>query len=762
VNTQSDTPLPGAGESLPRVEDDHLLRGQGRFVGSLHLPGMAHAVILRSMYARARLHAVDTSAAQKMPGVLGVFTSDDLLAAGVSPIGFHAAVPAESGGEMSAPPRHALARNELRHVGEPVALVVATSRYAALDAAERIEVKAEPLPAVSGLPQTLDPNAPQLWPGAPGNIVGRYEYGDTQAVADAMQSAAHVVRLRVVNQRVAPTAMEPRGAVGVWHANQQRFTLHTASQTPHLTRQLLAPVLGVPESAIRVKVGDIGGGFGSKVSISPEDVLVLFAARALGCPVRWVADRSESFLSDMHGRDHLSECELALDAEGRFLALKVRDWADMGAYISFFGAAIATRTGNRVANGAYHIPFIHAEIRAVLSNTPPTGPYRGAGRPETVYRLERLIDVAARRMAMDPAELRRRNLIRPDQIPYTNVVGQTYDSGRFPAVLDQAMTRADWHGFQGRRDSARARGRLRGRGIAYHIDSTSGITPSETATLSLEASTVTVLSGTQAMGQGLETAYTQLVAANLRVSPERVRIIQGDTDRVSSGVGSYGSRSLYIGGAAIVMAAHALLKQLGLASPPGLDQIFEIAETMGKSGCSVAATATSPFCFPNGCHICEVEIDTATGEVSVERYTAVDDVGTVIHPVIVEGQTWGAVVQGLGQALLEHVVHDPDSAQLLTGSLMDYALPRATLLPAMDTLLDQQAPSTTGLLGAKGAGEGGALGAPPAAVSAVMDALSEFGTEHLDMPLLPERIWRIIQSKHQQEEPCTTSHAAVR
>jgi carbon-monoxide dehydrogenase large subunit len=738
--------IPGAGQSPLRTEDDRLLRGQGRFIGSLSLPDMAHAVLLRSQHARARLLAIDTSAALAMPGVLGVFTSDDLVAAGIQPIGFHAAIPAENGGEMSAPPRHALARDELRHVGEPVALVVAETRHAALDAAERIEVSVEPLSAVSGINAALQADAPQLWPGAPGNIVGRYQYGDREAVSAARQSAAQVVRLRIVNQRVAPTAMEPRGAVGVWHDAEQRYTLHAASQTPHLTRQLLTAVLGIAEHDLRVQVGDIGGGFGSKVSIHPEEVLVLFAARALKRPVRWVADRSESFLSDMHGRDHVSDCELALDASGKILSLEVRDWADMGAYVSFFGAAIATRTGNRVANGAYHIPAIYAEIRAVLSNTPPTGPYRGAGRPETVYRLERLIDVAAIRMKMDPAELRRRNLIRPDQIPYTNVVGQTYDSGRFPAVLDQAVARADWHGFSQRREAARARGRLRGRGIAYHIDSTSGIAPSETASITVTPDEVIVLSGTQAMGQGLETVYTQLVAATLNVSPERVRIIQGDTDRVPTGVGSYGSRSLYIGGAAIVQGARQLLEQAGLQSAPGHNEVFLIAESATDRSLTASATATSPFCFPNGCHVCEVEIDPATGEVSIERYTAVDDVGTVIHPVIVEGQTWGAVVQGLGQALLEQVVHDHESAQLLSGSLMDYALPRATLLPAMDTALDQEAPSTTGLLGAKGAGEGGALGAPPAAVSAVIDALREFGTEHLDMPLLPERIWRIIRS----------------
>lgn len=713
-------------------------------MGSLNFPGMAHAAVLRSPHARARLLAIDTKAARRMPGVLGVFTADDLLDAGISELGFHAAIPSETGGDMSAPPRHALAHGEVRHVGEPIALVVAESRYAALDAAERIRVDFDALPAIGGISAALSPDAPELWPGAPGNVVGRYEYGDSKAVASAIDKAAQVVRLRIVNQRVAPAAMEPRGAVGIWDETSQRHTLHVASQTPHLTRELLSKVFGVDKDRLRVVVGDIGGGFGSKVSLYPEDVLVLFASRAIRRPVRWVADRSESFLSDMHGRDHLSDCELALDLNGKFLALRVRDWADMGAYVSFFGAAIATRTGNRVANGAYHIPAIHAEIRAVLSNTAPTGPYRGAGRPETVYRLERLIDVAAMRMKIDPAELRRRNLIQADQIPYTNVVGQIYDSGRFPAVLDHALARADWHGFPHRKEQSRRRGRLRGRGLSYHIDSTSGITPSETVTLTVTADSVTVLSGTQAMGQGLETVYTQLLAASLNVPASAVRIIQGDTDRVPNGVGSYGSRSLYIGGAAIVQAARTLLEQLRLGAEPAPGQILQMAQAAPGGALTATATATSPFCFPNGCHVCEVEIDPDTGEISVERYTAVDDVGTVIHPVIVEGQTWGAVVQGLGQALMEQVVHDPASAQLLTGSFMDYSLPRATLLASMNAAFDQQAPCATGLLGAKGAGEGGALGAPPAAVSAVVDALREFGTEHVDMPLLPERIWRII------------------
>ena len=748
------------GVSFPRVEDERLLKGRGRFVGALDLPGMAHAVVVRSPYAHARLHRVDAARARLMPGVLGVFIGEDLVAAGVKPIGFHAAIKAEDGGPMSAPPRHSLATDTLRYVGEPVAFVVADTRNAALDAAEAVSIEAEPLPAVTGVEQAVTPEAPLLWPGAPRNVVGLYEYGDRAAVDAAMGRAHRVVSLRVVNNRVAPSAMEPRASIGEWNADARQAVLHTANQTPHLARGLLAEVLGLPLDSLHVRVRDIGGGFGSKVAVYPEDVLVVFAARALRRPVKWVADRCEAFLSDTHGRDHVSRCDLALDSEGRFLALRVRDLADMGAYVSFFGSTIATSTGNRIANGAYDIPAIHAEIRVVLTNTVPTGPYRGAGRPETLYRLERLIDVAAAETGIDPVELRRRNFIRKEQIPYTNVVGQVYDSGDFTRVMDAAVEKADWHGFPTRRAEARGRGRLLGQGLGFHIDTTSGMEPSETATLTVTGTEVIVLSGTQAMGQGLETVYTQLVAGALSVPPETVRIVQGDTERVPTGVGSYGSRSLYIGGSAIVAAANAWLAQAGGANERSNVDPFALARAAPGGSISATATATSPFCFPNGCHICEAEIDPETGEICIVRYTAVDDVGTVINPAIVDGQTWGGVVQGIGQALMEQVLFDPESAQLLTGSFMDYTLPRADALAAMTCVFDQSAPSTTNILGAKGAGEGGALGAPPAVVAAVVDALREFGVHHIDMPLLPEKIWRITRKFNNKEELCTASSVA--
>jgi carbon-monoxide dehydrogenase large subunit len=545
---------------------------------------MAHGVVVRSPYPHARLRRVETHAARASPGVLAVLTGRALARAGVRPLGFHAAIGAVGGGPVSAPPRHALATEIVRYVGEPVVFVVGETRNAALDAAEAVKIDAEVLPAVTGVERAVAADAPALWPGAPGNVVGLYEYGDRDAVDAAMEGAHRVVALCVSNNRVAPTALELRASIGEWNADATQAVLHTANQTPHMARRLLAEALGIPEAALRVLVRDIGGGFGSKVAIYPEDVLVLAAARAIGRPVMWAADRSEAFLSDAHGRDHVSWCELALDAAGSFLALRVRDLADMGAYVSFLGAAIATRTGNRIANGAYRFPAIHAEIRAVLTNTVPTGPYRGAGRPETVYRIERLIDVAAAELGLDRVELRRRNLIRREHIPYTNVVGQVYDSGDFPGVLDAALVQADWHGFAARRVEARARGRLRGQGLGFHIDTTSGMEPSETATVTVAGEEVLVLSGTQAMGQGLATVYTQLVAGTLGVPPASVRIVQGDTALVPGGVGSYRSRSLYIGGAAIVAAANAWLAEAGDRAERQPRDPFAIARRTGRVG----------------------------------------------------------------------------------------------------------------------------------------------------------------------------------
>jgi carbon-monoxide dehydrogenase large subunit len=709
------------------MEDERLLTGEGKFTANINGPNFLHAIVLRSPHACADILSIDVSQAYQIPGVEAVFTYSDLVAAGVNPLSFHDVLSEAHGYKIAAPERYVLSRNQVRYVGEPVALVIARTRTAAVDASELIQVNYLTRNAVCGVENAIQKNAPQLWSGAANNVAGMYEYGDRSAVSEAFRKAAHVVSLKVTNNRVVPNPLEPRASIAHVDSVTNKITLQTSNQTPHMARSLLAEALGLPEAMVRIQVQDIGGAFGSKVAIYPEDVLVAFAALKLGASVRWVADRSEAFISDAQGRDHFSECQLALDIEGYFLALSVRDLADMGAYISYFGAAIATRTGNRIANGAYHIPQIHAEIRIVLTNTVPTGPYRGAGRPETVYRLERLIDLAAMKCGFDRVELRRKNLISSAQIPYTNVVGQTYDSGNFHRVLERAIVLADVSGLESRRAAALTRGKLLGWGLAYHIDTTSGIAPSETVKITATKEGATILSGTQAMGQGLETVYAQLASQILGIDPKKIHVKQGDTDLIETGIGSYGSRSLYIGGAAVVQAARELAN-------------------LGGEGCATS-TASSPFCFPNGCHVCEVEIDQETGLIQISRYTAVDDVGTAIHPIIIDGQTWGGVVQGIGQALMECAVYDQETSQPIAGSFMDYAMPRSDLLVDMQAELDQGAPSTTNILGAKGAGESGALGAPPAVVSAVVDALHKnYGVYHIDMPLWPEKIWRIIKS----------------
>ena len=669
---------------------------------------------------------------------------------------------------MAPPPCLALAEGLARHVGEPVALVVAESLATARDAAERVEVAYRPLPAVVGAREAVRPTAPQLCPSAPGNVVGLYEVGDAARVAAVMAGARPVVRLEVNNNRVVAFPLEPRTAIGLWDAQRGELTLRCSSQAAQLSRQLLAGALGLPETALHLQVGDVGGGFGARIVPYREDLLVLFAARRLGRPVRWRCERGEAFLSDTQGRDHAATLRLALDAGGRILAYEADVLADMGAYLSPFGLPIATTTGHRVITGVYDIPAVFLRVRGVLTNSVPTGPYRGAGRPEAIHRLERVIDVAAARLRLDPAELRRRNLLRPAQLPYRNAAGWSYDSGDFPRLLERALARADWAGFPARREASAAAGRLRGRGLACHIDTTSGLALEETATLRLDATgQVELLSGTQAIGQGLASGYAQIVADRLGLPPGQVKGIQGDTRRGAAGGGTYGSRSLYLGGSAadaagatlrarlLTLAATALATsperlriEAGLVLAQDSNRAISFAElAAAQPGGALAASASveAPYCFPNGCYVAEVEVDPETGATRVVRFTALDDVGRVINPMIVHGQVHGGLAQGIGQALLEGVHYDPASGQLLTGSPMDYALPRAADLPAFEVACDESWPTASNPLGAKGAGESGAVGAPPAVVAAVVDALAGHGVEHLDMPITSEKVWRALR-----------------
>jgi aerobic carbon-monoxide dehydrogenase large subunit len=753
----------GAGTSPRRIEDSRLIKGKGRFVDNLADADCLAAAFLRSPHAHACLRTPDTSAAQCIPGVVAIFTGADLCAAGVRPLPFHHITTREDGNPMQPPPRLGLALNRTRFCGEPIALVVATSRFAALEAVERIIVDYEELAAVSTARAAYRDDAPLLDPGAPRNVAGFYKMGDESTTDRAFHLASHVVRLSLVNQRLSACPMETRSSIASFDAATGRLLLRTGNQAPHMMREHLATVFDIPQSDLHIIVEDIGGGFGMKLSPYPEDVALLHAARTLKTSIAWKADRTESFLSDTHGRDHETDAEMALDREGRILGVRLNVFANMGAYLSHFGMTVATASGNRVVSGVYDIPTMDLKVRCMLTNTSPVGPYRGAGRPESIYRIERLLDVAAVEMDLDPAAIRRRNLVTADQIPYATISNQIYESGNFPKLLDRALEIADWQGFPARRAKADGRGLLYGRGLCCHIDTTSGIKPFEHVRMAADYDAfVRVFSGTQAMGQGLATVYASMVATRLGLPIERIEIVQGDTDQVADGVGSYGSRSLFIGGSAVVAATENLIVALReraavlLGSNSG-DIVFDagkfsvgtealtLHQLLQRTG-SAEATGSheSKFVFPNGCYTCEVEVDPETGAVRIARFCGVDDVGTAVHPMIVHGQVCGAIVQGIAQALSEAVVYD-EAGQLLSASLMDYALPRAGDVPDFLLELDETAPTPTNPLGAKGAGEAGCLGAPPAVVAAVMDALAPYRIRHIDMPLTPFKIWKAMR-----------------
>jgi carbon-monoxide dehydrogenase large subunit len=693
-----------------------------------------------------------------------VLIGSDLAKANVSAMPFHDFLKREDGMPIQPPDRMPLAVDRVRFSGEAVALVLATSRRAAVDASELIDVSYEPLPTVVSARKAHLPGAPQMHAGAPENVAGIMRIGDAVATAKAFASAHHITSLSLTNQRLSANPMETRSVVAAFDPGNGRLTLHTGNQAPHMARDQIAKCLGIDTSALRVMVPDIGGGFGMKLVPYPEEIALLFAARALKRSVRWKADRTESFLSDTHGRDHETDAEMAFDANGKILAMRLRVYANMGAYLSFFGITVATGSGNRVVSSVYNIPVIDVEVRAMLTNTAPVGPYRGAGRPESIYRIERLLDVAALELGVDPVALRRINLVTADQVPYTANSGQIYESGNFPKIFDAALDIAGWNDFGQRKAAAEARGQLYGRGICAHIDTTSGVRPFEVVRLEATADgRITIFSGTQAMGQGIATVYASMVAGYLGLPIDAIEIVQGDTDRVADGVGSYGSRSLFIGGSAAVVAARNLVealkdqaaKLLGLNSTEvafadgafrGAAGQLSISAVLASHGAlTVEGRQESKFVFPNGCYVAEVSIDPDTGVTTVERFSGVDDVGTVINPMIVHGQVQGSVAQGIAQALFESIIYD-DDGQLLSASFMDYAVPRADSLPRFHIETDETSPCPTNPLGAKGAGEAGCLGAPPAVVGAVMDALRPFGIRHIDMPLTPEKIWRAINN----------------
>ena len=754
----------GAARSQKRLEDDRLLLGKGLFSDDRHFDGQLWLVLLRSPHAHARLRSIDLSAARAAPGVLAAWSMAELRADGVGHIPFPPLFKRADGSPMAAPPRTPLAEDKVLYVGQPVAAVVAGTREQAQDAAEQVLVDYEPLPCVVDAPAALAPGAPLVWEAASGNVAAEAVYGDAAAVERAFAAAAHVTRLRLHNQRLIATALEPRACIAV-HAGG-RTTLYTQNQTPSGARELLGAVFRAKPEAFRVVNGDIGGGFGMKTGLTPEDALVCHAARKLGRPVRWRGERSEEFLAAHMGRDQHFDAALALDREGRILALRMEMLGNLGAVPVGSSAIIPLSLGPKVQTTVYRVPAVHYRVKAVLTHTMATGAYRGAGRPEANYLMERLVEKAARELQLDPVELRRRNLLTPAELPRATPLGEVYDSGNFPRILEQALAAADWDGFEARREASHRSGRLRGRGLAMYLEWT-GALPTETVDIEIDAAGgVTVYSGTQAMGQGLETSYTQLVVEALGVDAARVRIVQGDTDR-ANGVGSVGSRSAFVGGSAVVAAGRAAVargRELaaealeasaadlefanGAFRIAGTDRAVDfgaLAARQPERRIRVSATQTpSTPSWPNGAQVCEVEIDPQTGAVELDRITSCDDVGRIINHAIVEGQVHGGVAQGAGQALCEQAVYDPESGQLLTGSLMDYCVPRADALPPVQATFDESVPCQTNLLGVKGCGELGTIGAAPAVVHAVLDALHARGVLHLEMPLTPQKLWRAL------------------
>jgi len=768
------------GQSVRRVEDPRLLRGFGRYSDDVSLPHQAYAAVVRSPHAHAAIRSIDTSAARKASGVLAVLTGADLAADKLGDLPTDKTRKRRDGSAAFATPRPALVRDRARHVGDPVALVVAETPEQAVDAADLVAVDYEPLPAVAATADAARPGAPTVWAEAPDNVAFVWEAGNKDAVARAFAGAAHVTHLDFVVSRVAAAPLEPRGAVGEWDRRTGRYTLHTGIQAPHGLRTLLADqVFRVPQSHLRVITGEVGGSFGMKSGVYPEPVLVLWAAKRLGRPVKWTSDRREGFVTDEHGRDNVSTAELALDANGKFLALRVAITLNVGAYLTPRSAGPGTNNVGGVA-GVYTTPAIHLQTTGVFSNTTPTGPYRGAGRPEATYAIERVIDVAALELKIDPVELRRRNLIPSTAMPFKTGLVFTYDCGDFGRGMDMALDLADRAGFEKRRAEARQRGKLRGLGIANPVEVAGGpytaMNP-DTAELRVNADgSVSLFAGSTSMGQGNETAFVQIVSDRLGVPPERIQVFWGDSDALGAGRGNGGSGALTVGGSAVTRATEKVIERgrriaarLLEAAPEDIvhrDGKFTVTGTdRGVTFANVARAAYVPrqlpqgmepgfseqaaftppaVTFPNGSQICEVEIDEETGVVRIVRHSVVDDVGRMVNPMLVKGQIHGGVVQGLGQGLFEELAYDPTTAQLLAGSFMDYVMPRADDMPLFD-VDSHEVPTQVNPLGAKGVGEAGTVGALPALLNAVNDALAPLGVRHLDMPVTSERVWRAIR-----------------
>jgi carbon-monoxide dehydrogenase large subunit len=781
----------GIGASVRRKEDARFLNGRGNYTDDINRPGQLHAYVKRSDRPHAKINGIDTEAAAKAPGVIAVFTGADMAADNIGGLPCGWQIHNKDGTPMAEPPHPVIATGKVRHVGDPVAVVIAETKQQAKDAAELLSIDYTDLPASASLAAALAAGAAPVHDDAPGNICYDWHIGD-KAIVDGVFANAHkVVRLDLTNNRLIPNAMEPRAAIGDYDVNSGEYTLYTTSQNPHVIRLLMgAFVLHIPENKLRVVAPDVGGGFGSKIYHYAEEAIVTWASAKVRRPVKWTAERTESFMSDAHGRDHVSTAEMAIDAQGTFLGLRVSTQANMGAYLSTFAPCVPTYLYATLLAGTYKTPVIYCEVKAVFTNTVPVDAYRGAGRPEAAFLLERLVDAVAHDTGIDRVELRRRNFIPADAFPYQTPVALQYDSGDYQTTLAVALKNADWDGFEARRTAAKARGKLRGIGISTYLEAC-GIAPSavvgslgaraglyEVANIRVHPTgSVTVFTGTHSHGQGHETTLAQLVVEQLGVPLDQVEVVHGDTAKIPFGMGTYGSRSLAVGGSAMVKAMDKIIakgkKIAAHLMEASVDDIefanntFTVAGTdKSKTLTDISLTAYIPhnypieelepgleetafydpknFTFPGGCHIGEVEIDPETGQVHVVNFTAVDDVGRVINPMIVEGQVQGGIAQGIGQALMEAAVYD-NSGQLMSGSMMDYTMPRADNLPNI-SVATENTMCTHNPLGSKGCGEVGAIGSPPAVINAICDALKDYDVRHMNMPATCERIWSIINA----------------
>jgi len=769
----------GMGQSTVRIEDPRLLTGGGRYTDDTKIDGQAaRAWVLRSPHAHAAIRKLDAAAAKKAPGVLLVLTGDDVKAAGFGDLPCLIPIQNRDGSERGDTARPMLAQGKVRHVGDPVALVVAGTLEQAKDAAELIEVDYDPLPSVVDTWGAAQPGAPLVWPDIKGNECFDWEMGNRKATDEAFAKADRVVKLRIVNNRVVVSSMEPRGAIAEYDAGSDRSTLWVSSQGVSVIQPYVADmVLKIGSAKLRVRTGDVGGGFGMKIFVHPEYPMVVWASRQLKRTVKWIPDRQEAFQSDIQGRDHVSFAEMALDKDCRFLGLRVTTYAALGAYLSHYSTFIPTMAGTSMLAGLYQTPAIYVNVKGMMTNTVPTDAYRGAGRPEAAYLLERFVDHIARETGLTPDEIRARNFVRPDQIPWSTALGDVFDSGKFEGVMRKSMEQADWKGFAARRAESKKRGKWRGIGLASYVEKCGAGAPDIAVVKFNDDESLTAFIGNQTNGQGHETLYTQILSDKLGIDSCHIRIVQGDSDVVPGGM-TGGSRATPVGGTAMVGVSDKIIAKGKLvaatvleASPGDIEykdgsfsivgtdrrlSLFEAAKA-ARDAKNLPADATpglddefmrdgdSPT-FPNGCHICELEVDPDTGMVDIFRYTVVDDFGAAMNPLLLMGQVHGGIGQGVGQALTERTVYDNDSGQLLSGSFMDYALPRADVVPPVHFDM-HNSPCTTNPLGVKGAGEAGAIGAPPAVINAIVDAIKpETGITHVDMPATAHAIWQAIQS----------------